>query len=71
MYTIVLGNQGKRVHTIGPERRVHTIGPERRVYTIEASDPQKAKKKRRGRWWCVFLFPGLKKINLFQGPGIL
>ena len=30
MYTITLGEQGKRVFTIGPER----------VYTIEASDPE-------------------------------
>ena len=33
-YTIVLGKQGKRLYTIGPERR---------VYTIEASDPEKEK----------------------------
>ena len=37
VYTIVLGKQGKRVYTIGPERR---------VYTIEASDPEKREKRR-------------------------
>ena len=36
VYTLLLGKQGKRVYTIGPERR---------VYTIEASDPEKEKKE--------------------------
>ena len=40
VYTIVLGKQGKRIYTIGPERRVYTIEPQtlkkkkRRVSTV-------------------------------------
>ena len=36
VYTISLGKQGKRVYTMGLERR---------VYTIEASDPEKEKRR--------------------------
>ena len=48
VYPIFLGNQGKRVYTIGPERRVYTI------------EPQTRKKKKGGspRWWCI-LFSSL------------
>ena len=56
--TIFLGNQGKMVCTIGPERR---------VYTIEASDPEKEKRKKGGfpRWWCIPpFFPDTK---MFRG----
>ena len=36
VYTIFLGKQGKRAYAVGPERR---------VYTIEASDPEKEKRR--------------------------
>ena len=36
VHTIFLGKQGKRVYTVGPERR---------VFTIEASDPEKEKRR--------------------------
>ena len=36
VYTVFLGKQGKRVHTIGLERR---------VYTMQAADPEKEKKE--------------------------
>ena len=45
MYTILLGKQGKWVYTIGLERR---------VYTIEASDPEK--EKRRASTVVVYTF---------------
>ena len=42
--------QGKRAYTttMAPllsQKRVYTIGPQRRVYTIEASDPEKKKRR--------------------------
>ena len=50
VYTISFGEQGKGVYTIGPERR---------VYTIEASDPEK-EKRRVSMGWCIVFFSAKK-----------
>ena len=43
-------------------KRVYTIGPERRVYTIEASDPDK--RKRRASMVVVYIFSSLIGIAI-------
>ena len=62
-------SQGKKpygVYHLGkPGKRGYTIIPERRAHTIEASDPEKEKRKVSTVVVCTFFFPVFVSLNFW------